>query len=164
MAMFNHEQLHNDKGVARTKSLIVDFGANPDNILCLHDTSKPFPALRSLFLKMVADDPTEAVFALAVFGSVEFWEKLQKSHALKPYLKKWRHEADVARKSVAFQYIVKEVEEDGKNAFQAAKYIISEPWKPRTKESKEDSLVSTKEAAPSHILDLAEEIRKRRNL
>jgi len=162
--MFNHEQLYNDKGVARTKSLIVDFGANPDNILCLHDTSKPFPALRPLFLKMVADDPTEAVFALAVFGSIQFWEKLQKSPILKPHIKKWRHEADVERKSIAFRYIVKEVEEDGKNAFQAAKYLITEPWKSKTKEVKEDSLVSTKEAAPSHILDLAEEIRKRKSL
>lgn len=160
--MFTREQLYNSKGVGRTKSLIVDFGETSDNILCLHDSSKPYPALRPLFLSLVQDDPTEAAFAIAVFGSIEFWEKLQNSPVLKPYLKKWRHEADVLRKAEAFKYIVKEMKEDGRNGYNAAKYIIDEPWKPKTKSSKAAIAKSTQEAAPTHVVDLAKEIARRR--
>ncbi|MCA9368199.1 hypothetical protein KC887_08155, partial [Candidatus Kaiserbacteria bacterium] len=55
--------------------------------------------------------------------------------------------ADVKRKSKAFQAIIKEVTNDGKNSYAAAKYLIEEPWKQkRTKAAKEESRATTEEA------------------
>ena len=75
----------------------------------------------------------------------------------------WQHEADVKRKSRAFKFIIEEIKNDGRNAYHAAKYLIDEPWKGRTKPAQDKRRKSTVEAVPSDVTDLADFI-KQRNL
>lgn len=149
--MFTRDQLYAANGNHRTKSLFREWGVSDENILAYTtgSTTNPHPDMRKLFLKYVVDDPTEATFALALFGEVEFWTRLSVAPWLKPYLKKWRHEADVTRKSMAFQYVINEVKLEGKNSYQAAKFLIDEPWK-KTPAQKKDAKESTEEALNSN--------------
>lgn len=163
MSLFNYDQLYNAMNVPRSKSLFREFYSDSEEtILSISIETPGHPALRDLFLKHVVDDPSEATFALEVFGTVAFWDRLQKAPFLKTPLKEWRHECDVLRKSKAFQHIVKEVQDEGKNAYQAAKFLIDEPWKPKSRPVKRDSQKSTEEAAPSHVADLTEFIKNRK--
>jgi len=87
-------------------------------------------SLAQTFIAMTVDDPTEVEFADAVFGSWEVWEKISNSDKrLVAKIKKWRHEADIRRKALAFRAIVKEIRLEGKGALSAAKYLLEEPWK-----------------------------------
>ena len=162
MSMFTRDQIYNTQNVIRTKSLFSDFGVTPETSLSLEPTDKGFPDLHSLFVALTVNDPSEATFAQTVFGDIVFWSKLQEVAWLKEKLVDWRHEADVKRKSIAFEYILKEIKEDGRNGYHAAKYLIDEPWKPRTKANTESKRKSSAEALPADVTDLAEFIKNRR--
>ena len=69
------------------------------------------------------------LFRSTVFGDVQFWERLKKAPWMPAYVDAWKHEAEIRRKSLAFGAVLKEVREDGKSSFQAAKYLIEEPWR-----------------------------------
>ena len=100
-----------------------------------------------MFVNLTVNDPSEATFAEAIFGDVGYWLKARENKVLIPYLEDWRHEADVKRKSLAFQAIVDEVKTGGKSAFSAAKFLIDEPYKDkRNTETKRRSKASTEEA------------------
>ena len=161
MSMFDRTQLYADNGLPRTKSLFVDMGPSKDNIMTFHDSSKPFVALKPLYIALTIDDPTESVFAETVFGDITYWTKLADAAFMDRHLKEWRHEADVKRKAKAFEYIVKEIKSDGRNAYSAAKFLIDEPWKPKGKASAASKSKSTAEAVPSHIVDLTARLRER---
>lgn len=161
MAMFDRNQLFNSQGVARTKSLFVEFGASSDNILTLGE-NRAYPSLKSLYVNLTVDDPSEATFIDVVFGDFQFWTKLSSTTWMKEHLKAWRHEAEVKRKSKAFKCIVGEIENEGRNAYQAAKYLIEEPWKGKAKPVREASKKSTAEALPSHITDLTEYLKTKK--
>lgn len=146
MAMFDREQIYGTNGIPRTKSLFAEYGVTSETILTFNDTGKPYPALKPLYIKFCVDDPSEAEFALAVFGDITFWEKLKNSPIMEKHLDEWRHETDVMRKSKAFKHIMHEIENDGRNSYSAAKFLIDEPWKPKTKESKQAKAQTTAEA------------------
>lgn len=161
MAMFDREQLYSPTGKILTKSLFSEFGTGPNTILSLRDTGK-FPSLKNLYVNLCTDDPSEYTFATTVFGNVQFWETLKQVTWMEEALEEWRHEAAIKRKSEAFKSIIKEVKEDGRNAYQAAKYIIDEPWTGKTKASREASRKSTAEAVPAHVYDLQKHLRERK--
>lgn len=115
-------------------------------------------SLRDHFLELTLSDPSEGEFALFVFGSVRFWNNLKKSTWLQEHLTEWRLEADILRKSKAFKAIVQEVENNGKSAFSAAKFLIDEPWKAKTKATKEATKATTE--AASNRVNLSEHLQR----
>lgn len=164
MAMFRKDQLYNAVNAPMTKAIFFEFRRpeSPDPILALYTEDKGFPVLRKLYVSMTVDDPSESTFVEAVFGDQYFWDNLSKAPFMVEQLKSWRHEADVKRKSKAFKVLTDEIKNEGRNAYNAAKYLIEEPWKPKTKASREAKNASTKEAVPSHITDLTEYIRNKK--
>jgi hypothetical protein len=78
---------------------------------------------KSLFYELSYDSPEYALFTLKEEDIV-----------------KWRREAEVKRKSLAFESVVKEIQEGGRSSFTAAKFLINEEWK-----AKEDGRAARKE-------------------
>ena len=165
MSLFSKEQLYTSGGVFYTKRIFADFGDNPDNLLYLESNTnkKPLPVLRSLYVSMTINDPTEVSFVEAVFdGDFNWWFRLSGTAWFQKYLKDWRREADIKRKSQAFEAIVEEAKSGGRNALQAARYLIDEPWKKsRTKEAIKEKQETTEAAQPSHIADLTAYMKKK---
>lgn len=133
--MFPKEMMFGSAGHMKTRSLFYE--------TCL-PTDEPFlslkpqkdnmaPSLRDLFIELVTDDPSEATFAEAIFGDIRFWDNLCVCKWMEPHLVEWRRIADAKRKSKAFKVILSEIEEGGRSAFTAAKYLIEEPWKDKRK-------------------------------
>jgi hypothetical protein len=151
MAMFERHQLYNGVNAGRTKALFYEFGVGEHTILTLGDHIEGYPSLRTLYVNMCTDDPSEYVFAVTVFGDVQFWERLKKAPWMPAYVEAWKHESEIKRKSMAFDTIMKEVKEDGKSSFQAAKYLIEEPWRKgaverrKTKASARDAFDSVRD-------------------
>ena len=136
MALFDFSTTKNELGVIRTKSLFYELSySNTDNVIFTvkeHDSKTPcgkhltsFPAL---YIPLHIEDPTDATFAEAVFGSFEVFTKIRNAPQLQDYFDRWQFEAVTKRKAPAFQAIVSEVRENGKGSLQAAKYLIEEPW------------------------------------
>ena len=136
MALYDFTFTKGDQGVIRTKSLFYELSYdNQEHVLFTlkeHDielpNGRPLVALSKIFIDSVMTDPTEYDFAQAVFGSWEVWEKITKQPKLKQHIEKWRREATIKRKALAFRSVLSEVQEGGKSSFTAAKYLIEEPW------------------------------------
>ncbi len=137
MALFDMSQIKNDSGALRTQSLFYELSYdNPEHVIFTFKeddielpSGKKAHSLRLLYLARATSDPTEYEFALAVFGSWDVWQRLSKAPKIRDQVKKWRSEAAVRRKAMAFASVVSEVQEGGKSSFTAAKYLIEEPWK-----------------------------------
>lgn len=82
------------------------------------------------YLKYCIEDPTEYSFALEVFGDWEHWMLVQELNPLKDLIAQLRAEKDIAIKSKGFLKIAKEVADDGKNSYQAAKWLAEKGWEP----------------------------------
>lgn len=150
MALFEREQLYNASNRRLTKMLFYEYTTDKSQaILNLSDVDKYGTlSLRRLFIPLVVEDPTEHLFAETVFGDYGFWVFLQEQTQswTKDLLNQWRREADVERKSMAFKAILGEVR-SGKSAYQAAKYIIEEPWKVKTAPDKRKARKEARETA-----------------
>ena len=148
MALYTEAELKNAQGVMYTKGLFYEVSTDPTTVIFTlkNDDHKGYRSLRKLYLEYCVDDPTEYNFAIAVFGDVAYWNKLKRSPILADYLPEWERTSTIERKSVAFSNLVGEVRKDGRNAFQAAKYLIEEPWKGRTKAAKEEAAQTSRDA------------------
>jgi hypothetical protein len=128
MPILSHSDLYTTNNKSRTKDLFVEY--NKDSVLTLSRENKDGAiSLYKLFVALTVDDPSEVHFAEEVFGDVGFWLKLQISPFVSEQLVEWRKVVSQKRKQKAFAAIIKEVEENGRSAFTAAKYLIEEPWK-----------------------------------
>jgi len=160
MSMYNLQQLKTDNGIIRTKSLFYElsyvdpefglFTLKQEDIVM--PNGRPVVALSKLYLALATMDPTEYTFAISVFGSWEVWEKMQTTAPLKKPIEKWRREADVKRKSLAFESVIKEVQEGGRSSYSAAKFLINEEWKAKedgrtARKAKSEEAKSTSEEA-----------------
>lgn len=136
MALYDFTFTKGDQGVTRTKSLFYELSYdNPEHVIFTlkeHDivlpNGRPAMALSQIFIDSVTTDPTEYEFAQAVFGSLEVWDKISNAPQLRTHVEKWRREATIRRKAMAFKSVLQEVQEGGKSSFTAAKYLIEEPW------------------------------------
>lgn len=148
-ALFSQEQLWASNGSARTNSLFFESARPGDEpLMALQSKTKSGITLRELFVPLVTEDPTETLFAETVFGDVRYWLRLREAPFMKNYLEEWTKEADIKRKSKAFETILSEIKTSGRNAYNAAKYLIEEPWKGTTKAARK-SRKETTEAALS---------------
>lgn len=146
MAMFDHKQFWTTNGIPKTNSLFYETCRPGDKpILSLHGGGG-LPSLRTYYVNLTTDDPSEFTFADTVFGDIRYWFRLRDAKFLVDLLPEWREEADMKRKQKAFKAIVEEVETNGKSAFSAAKFLIDEPWKGRTKAAQETKKRTTKKA------------------
>jgi len=148
MSMYSLSQLKTDNGIIRTKSLFYELSYDdPEFALftlkeedIVMPNGRPATCLGKLYIAFATMDPTEYQFANSVFGSWEVWEKMQTTVPLRKPIDKWRREAEVKRKSLAFESVVKEIQEGGRSSFTAAKFLINEEWK-----SREDGRAARKE-------------------
>jgi len=151
MAICNREDIYTPKNGLRFLCLIKELCKPTDKpIFTIRDEKTGLISLRTLFLTLVVDDPSEATFAEEVFGDVGYWLKVREHKFLKPFVEDWRQECDVLRKAKAFKAIMNEVKDEGKSSFAASKFIIDEPWKDkRDPKVKAKSKESTNQAADS---------------
>lgn len=151
--------LYAGNGRARVNQLIEEFSKydyRPDfdsmfSIKAEHPTKH---SLQTLFINLTVEDPTEATFAEVVFGDIDYWLKARESVTLKPHLEDWRKVADTKRKAIAYKAIIDEVKTGGKSAFSAAKFLITEPEKPKTKATKKTIEETSKAAKSIYTEDL----------
>ena len=158
MALFDKDQLYSAQGHKLTRSLFVETavaGDTPIMTLSVHE-KEGYTNLRTIFIELVSDDPSEYTFAEAVFGDYAHWNNITKASWMKPYLDEWRMCADVKRKAMGFDAAVREIKGKGRSAFAAAKFLIEEPWKDkRNPKTKEAVKKSTKTAASEVDKDVA---------
>lgn len=156
MSLFTFEQLHSTLNHRKTKALFLETcGPDHEPIMTLgRKEKKGLVCLRDLFVEHVARDPSEFEFGEYVFGDYAFWHNLSQATWMRPYLEEWRMVADVKRKSLAFNTLVNEAENDGRNAYGAAKFLIEEPWKKdKTKKAQETKRKTTETAADEYKED-----------
>ena len=151
------DQLYTCNNVLRILCHIKELCKPTDTpIFTLRDEKKGLESLRTLFVSLTINDPTEATFAETVFNDVGYWLKAREIVRLKSHLDEWREEADIKRKAMAFESIINEVRTQGKSAFSAAKYLIDEPYKPsKTKEAKAQVRKTTEKAKSVYKDDLS---------
>tara|TARA_R110002012_G_scaffold319825_1_gene541478 strand:+ start:5056 stop:5589 length:534 start_codon:yes stop_codon:yes gene_type:complete len=124
-SLYSREQLYNNMGVQRKKSLFFEecYDDPKDCVFTLKEYDhEGYASLYKLFMKYTTEDPSEYVFALAVFGSWSTWENLSSSPVLKKHLPRWRNEVQVRNRSLALI----EVAKSAPSNFQAAKYLLEQ--------------------------------------
>lgn len=148
--IFSPEQLRTSNNQYKTSSLFKETNLhNPkEAIMTLKDSleGNTLPSLKTYYVSLTLEDPSEYVFASEVFGSFTHWNLIKNSKFIQPYYKDYVMNAEAKRKSLAFKKIVEEAK-GGKYSFTASKYLIEEPWKDKkSKEVKEASKKSTEKA------------------
>ena len=136
MALFDTSLTKNDSGAVMTKALFYELSYdNPTHVIfTLKDkdielpNGRPAVALSQKFIDLCTMDPTEYEFASVIFGSWEVWERISNAPNIKKHVEKWRKEATIRRKAIAFKSVMSEVTEGGRSSFTAAKYLIEENW------------------------------------
>ncbi len=128
MAIFQSKDLYNKQNNMLLREVFCEH--NPEAILTVDKNGKEGKiCLFNLYMAHSVDDPSEVTFAEEVFGDLYFWQSLTESVWFRKHIDEWRHLAATKRKQTAFKTIIKEVKENGRSAFTAAKYLIEEPWK-----------------------------------
>ena len=133
--MFSLDQLKAVNNKTMTKSLFFELCySDPSKALfTLKETDlevrgKTYLSLQKLYTGMVPNDPTEYTFALTVFGSWDVWQDICKAPPLKPFVARWRKEAEVKVKSEAIIAIAEEMRSGGRSSFGAAKLLLERGW------------------------------------
>jgi len=86
-----------------------------------------YPSLYRLY--MDADDPTEYSFAITALDGWAHWERLTRAEWFQDYITRWRKELELRSRSAALVRIREVAAGDGKEAFQANKYLLNGQWK-----------------------------------
>lgn len=161
MAITTREQIYNEQNGATFRPLIAEFALEPDKVVFTMNSEHKdgHISLYKLFIQFVVDDPTETVFAKEVFGDIKYWFTIREYTAMKTYVENWREICDVLRKQKAFEVMVDEVKSKGRNSFQAAKYLIEEPWKKGKTQRKSVAKTASK-ASPSISSELKEDLER----
>ena len=123
------------KGVVRTKSLFYELSyTDPTHVIFtlkdedVEHNGNTYVSIANLYRSLVPQDPTEYTFAMAVFGNWHVWEVIREAPQLKPYISRWRREAEVKIKSEAIAAIATEMKEGGRSSFTAAKLLLERGW------------------------------------
>jgi len=148
MALFTKEQLYGRTNIPYTQAIFYEWVGEKGLVNLGSEEKKGTFPLRKIFVPMTIKDPTEVSFAEYVFGDYSYWEYLERrtrSWTAK-HIAEWRKQADIGRKSLAFQTIMAELEE-GKSSYQAAKYLIEEPWKVKNSDDKRKARKEIRETA-----------------
>jgi len=138
MPLYDSSDFKTTNGITRTRSLFWELDYDGEDALftikdeeCVHPRSnRTLVPIGKLFIELTVEDPTEYSFAEAVFGSWDAWDKISSGDKrIQANVERWRREADVRRKSLAFATLLQEAKKDGKSSFTAAKYLLEDGWK-----------------------------------
>jgi len=106
--------------------------------------TKTLLSLRRAYIE--CRDPQEGIFASRYFYSYAHWIAVSELLNVREEVAEWRRELEMILKSEALKIIVREAEEDGKNAYEANKFLLtSKFWDKEDKTPKGD----TKRGRPS---------------
>lgn len=120
----------NDIGAHLLNALFYEMvNADKSSVLyTLKDTDHAgYPSLYRLYME--ADDPTEYTFALANLDGWAHWEKLTECGWFKPLVARWRRELEIRFRARALLNIRAVAGSEGKDAYQANKFLVSGQWK-----------------------------------
>jgi len=140
------------KGVVRTKSLFYELSyTDPTHVIfTLKDDDvdhkgRTYVSIANLYRSLVPQDPTEYTFAMTVFGNWHVWEVIREAPQLKPYITRWRREAEIKIKSEAIASIASEMKQGGRSSFTAAKLLLERGWIEKEAASKSKQKLQDKE-------------------
>lgn len=80
-------------------------------------------SLRKAYIE--SRDPQEGIFASRYFYSYAHWMAVSELLNLREEVSEWRRELEMILKSEALKIIVREAEEDGKNSYEANKFLLT---------------------------------------
>lgn len=86
-----------------------------------------YPSLYRLY--MAANDPTEYSFATRHLDGWAHWERISKAPWFREYVTAWRKELELRTRSEALVRVRDVAASEGKEAFQANKYLLNGQWK-----------------------------------
>lgn len=90
---------------------------------------KTYISLRKLYLQ--EEDPTEYEFATKHLGGWEHWKQLVSSNWFQEHISEWRAELQVKLQSRALKNLMFEAENNGKNSYDANKFLIAKGYLPK---------------------------------
>lgn len=98
----------------------------PAAVYTLKDQDTDVPSLKRLYLEEA--DLTEYTFATKYLGGWDHWQVLLASDFVRPHVDKWRTELELKLKAEALKRMIDEAVADGRNAFAANKFLVSNGW------------------------------------
>ena len=150
--LFDTSKTKSDNGIVRTKSLFYELSYDsPEHVIFTlkdHDVDhngRTYVSISNLYRSLVPQDPTEYTFAMAVFGNWHVWNTIRNAPQLRPYVKRWREEAEVKIKSEAIKAIAEEMQNGGRSSFTAAKLLLERGWIEKEDASKAKQKLREKE-------------------
>lgn len=148
MAIVTRDQIYNTQNVAIFRPLIAEFSLEPSKVIFTMNKEHKdgHISLYTLFVQFVVNDPTETEFAQEVFGDISYWFTIREFTSMRTYLDEWRFICDVLRKQQAFKTLIEQAKSKNSSSFQAAKYLIEEPWKAKNRVQKRKVAKSTQQA------------------
>jgi hypothetical protein len=161
MPIVDPKTLYNAQGVAKTRKFILEFCTTAEDRLnstfsvSEHPNPEKVP-MKILYMSLSVDDPSEVSFAEEVFGHLGFWHDLSETDFMKPYVERWRREADLKRKQKAFKTIIETATKGDTSAsrLSAAKYLLEKAWEPKDTKARKQDKQDIKTVADSFKSDL----------
>lgn len=152
-----------DQGVYYTKSLFYETVSSEDKphvqYTLKQEDHNGYPSLRKLYLEEM--DPTEYRFANKYLGGWDHFTKLKESDWFMEYLENWREELEVKLKSLAYERVMNEAQNElSKNKLLANKYLIETVKRIQKNEdlgSKETKGRPSKESVDKKAFELAQQ-------
>lgn len=92
---------------------------------------KGYPSLYRLYMEM--DDLTEYEFANKYLDGWGHWKALKECTWFKEYAERWYEELTLRTQAKALRALKEESETDGKNSYNAQKYLLEKGWEPKDK-------------------------------
>jgi hypothetical protein len=119
----------NTSGAYLTLSLFYETSREPNQVLyTLKDRDHlGYPSLYRLYME--TNDPTEYQFAIRHLDSWAHWLRISTAAWFKEYVTAWRKELELRTRSEALLLIRAVAGSEGKEAFQANKYLLNGMWK-----------------------------------
>lgn len=90
-----------------------------------------FPSFYRLYMESVERDPMEYEFATSYLAGWDHWVRLQECTWFKPYIERWRHEAEVRMAAGALKRLISISKSGGREAGTCNKYLLEKGWVPK---------------------------------
>ncbi len=158
MAVVTPDRLVNKSNAYQIQNLVKGSPLAKDPVFTFDWEHKDgLVSLPKLFVSFTSEDPTEITFAEQVFGNVPYWLYIRETSFIAKHLESWRFLADLERKKKAFKTLIKDAESNPTTA----KYLIEEPWKPKTQAEKKKTKATTESAFASK--EIQEDLERLKN-
>jgi len=127
--MIDKSKFKNSMGTRFLRELFFETtSSDKSNVLYTLKNEDHLGFLSLYRIYMSYEDPTEYSFAIDNLLDWEHWEQLTSCSWFKPYIQKWRKEAEIRQKSKALSRIMEEAESSSRDALNANKYLLEKKW------------------------------------